>query len=245
MKGANHKFECQVKRNIIGLGNDHRLRALSRLWIEKSAKHRYCYNFKWMDRPVIQFPQDLLALEEIIWRVKPEIIIETGIARGGSLVFYASLLEMLGGKGRVIGVDIDIRNHNRKAIEKNRFSHRITMVVGSSIEPKVAERIRKLAQGKKTIVCLDSLHTHNHTLRELELYSPLVKKGGYIVVFDTVIQDMPAKFFPDRPWDKGNNPKTAVREFLKTTSRFEIDKDIENKLLITSAPDGYLKCVKD
>lgn len=198
-----------------------------------------------MDRPIIQFPQDILALQEIIWKVKPEIIIETGIAYGGSLVFYASLLELLGGTGKVIGIDIDIRRHNRKAIKKNKFSHRIIMIEGSSIEPKVVARIHKLVQGKKAIICLDSLHTHRHTLRELMMYSPLVKKGGYIIVFDTIIQDMPADFFPGRPWDKGNNPKTAVWEFLKTTSRFKIDKDIENKLLITSAPDGYLKCVKD
>lgn len=185
-------------------------------------------------------------MQEIIWRTKPDIIIETGIAHGGSLVFYASMLELLGGDGQVVGIDVEIRPPNRAAIESHPMFKRITMIEGSSIDEAVVEQVRQLARRKRNVlICLDSNHTHAHVLQELRLYAPLVTKGSYLVVFDTVIEDMPAGYFFDRPWDKGNNPKTAVWEFLKTTDRFEIDRDIPNKLLITVAPDGYLKCVKD
>jgi len=185
-------------------------------------------------------------MQEIIWRVKPNLIIETGIAHGGSLIFYASMLELIGGNGQVLGVDVDIREHNRVEIEKHPMFKRITMVQGSSTDEDVIKQIYDFARGRNPVlVVLDSNHTHAHVLRELELYSPLVTKGSYLVVFDTIIEDMPHDFFSDRPWGKGNNPKTAVWEFLKTNDRFEIDKDIENKVLITVAPDGYLQCVKE
>jgi cephalosporin hydroxylase len=184
-------------------------------------------------------------MQEIIWQVKPDLIIETGIAHGGSLIFYASMLELLGNNGQVLGIDIDIREHNRVEIEKHSMFKRITMIEGSSVDKDIAKQVYNFARDKKEIlVVLDSMHTHDHVLRELELYSPLVTKDSYLVVFDTVIEDMPEDFFPDRPWGKGNNPKTAVWEFLKTNNRFIVDKEIENKLLITVAPDGYLKCTK-
>lgn len=185
-------------------------------------------------------------MQEIIWRVKPDLIIETGIAHGGSLVFYASMLELLGNDGQVVGIDIDIRPHNRVEIEHHPMFKRIVLLQGSSVDDEVAEQVRSLAQGKRSVlVCLDSNHTHAHVLRELELYSSLVTKDSYLVVFDTIIEDMPVGSFTDRPWDKGNNPKTAVWEFLKTNDRFEPDQEIPNKLLITVAPDGYLKCVRE
>jgi cephalosporin hydroxylase len=187
-----------------------------------------------------------MALQEIIWQVKPDLIIETGIAHGGSLIFSASMLELIGGDGEVLGLDIDIRAHNRAEIEKHPLARRISMIEGSSVAPDVAAQVLQRAQGKRQImVVLDSNHTHDHVKRELELYSPLVTNGSYLVVFDTMIEDLPEDFSIGHSWGKGNNPKTAVWEFLKTSDRFVIDKDIENKLLITPAPDGYLRCVKD
>ncbi len=224
---------------------DERIERLTLDWINATAKQRYTYHFSWLGRPIIQFPQDVMAMQEIVWQVKPDLIVETGIAHGGSLIFYASMLELMGGEGRVLGIDVDIRAHNRVEIEKHPLSRRIQMIEGSSVDARVIARVRKLAAGKKSVlVALDSNHTHEHVRRELEHYSPLVTKGSYLVVFDTIIEDMPEDAFPDRPWGKGNNPKTAVHEFLKTNKRFVIDKSIEEKLLITVAPDGYLKCIK-
>ncbi len=211
----------------------------------ESCKAKYSYNFTWMGRPIIQYPQDIIAMQELIWKIKPDLIIETGIAHGGSLIFYASMLELIGGEGKVLGVDIDIREHNRKEIVKHPMYKRISLIEGSSINPSVAEQVYTYAKDVgRVLVCLDSNHTHDHVLRELELYAPLVTVGSYCVVFDTVIQDLPDELFPDRPWGKGNNPKTAVWEFLKTNDVFMIDNDIWRKLLISVAPDGYLKRVK-
>lgn len=239
-------FEVRNKVNIEKMGQDRKLRESAIKLIADSQKYEYSYHFSWLGRPVIQFPQDIITMQEIIWEVKPDLIIETGIAHGGSLIFSASMLELLGGDGQVLGIDIDIREHNRVEIEKHPMYKRITMIEGSSIDNSIAEQVYDFAKGKERIlVFLDSNHTHDHVLKEVELYSALVTKGSYLVVFDTIIEDMPEDFFPNRPWGKGNNPKTAVREFLKTNDRFEIDKEIENKLLITVAPDGYLKCVKD
>jgi len=240
------EFEQNKKSAIIKMANDNNLRSLTERWFINTCKYKYSYNFSWMGRPIIQFPQDILAMQEIIWQLRPDLIIETGIAHGGSLTFYASLLELIGENGQVLGIDIDIREHNRIEIEKHSMYKRITMIQGSSIDEETAKQVYELAEGKKQIlVILDSNHTHEHVLKELELYSPLVEKGSYLVVFDTVLEDMPEDLFLDRPWGKGNNPKTAVLEFLKINDRFEIDEQIENKLLITVAPSGYLKCIKD
>lgn len=227
------------------MNNKDNLQELTNQWFVESCKYKYSYNFSWMGRPIIQFPQDIMAMQEIIWQVKPDLIVETGIAHGGSLIFYASMLELIG-EGQVLGIDVDIRQHNRVEIEQHPMFKRITMIEGSSIDEEIAKQVYDLAKGKSRILLvLDSNHTHDHVLKELELYSPLVTKDSYLVVFDTVVQDMPEDFFPDRPWGKGNNPKTAVWEFLKTNKRFKVDKDIEAKLLITVAPDGYLKCLED
>jgi len=212
----------------------------------KSCEYRYSYNFSWLGRPIIQYPQDVMAIQEVLWKVKPDLVVETGVAHGGSLMLTASLLELIGGPGQVVGVDIEIRPQNRRAIEEHRLAPRIRLIEGSSIDAGVVAAVNELTRDKERIVViLDSNHTHEHVLRELECYSPLVRKGSYLIVFDTAIEDLPEDFFPDRPWGRGNNPKTAVREFLRRCNRFEVDAEIEGKLLLTVAPEGYLKCVKD
>ncbi|MFO1000207.1 MAG: cephalosporin hydroxylase family protein [Planctomycetaceae bacterium] len=240
------QFSQEVANNVKGLREDKDIQALSRIWLREITPYKYTYNFKWMGRPVIQLPQDMIALQELVWQIKPDLIIETGVAHGGSIVYSASLLELLGGDGLVVGIDIDIRAHNREAIEGHPMMKRIRLVQGSSIAPETVAEVRRLAEGRQRIlVLLDSNHTHDHVLGELEAYAPLVKAGSYVIVYDTLVDDMPASFFGDRSWGPGNNPKTAVAEFLRRSDRFEIDKDLDCKLLITVAPDGYLKCVKD
>ena len=240
------QFAQEVARNIHGLREDKEVQALSRVWLRETTPHKYTYNYTWMGRPIIQLPQDMIALQELVWQIKPDLIIETGIAHGGSIIYSASLLELLGGDGLVVGIDIDIRPHNRQAIEDHPMMKRIRLVQGSSISPETVAEVRQIAEGRQRIlVLLDSNHTHEHVLGELEAYAPLVQAGSYVIVYDTLVDDMPTSFFADRPWGPGNNPKTAVWEFLQRTDRFEIDKDLEGKLLITVAPDGYLKCVKD
>jgi cephalosporin hydroxylase len=208
-----------------------------------SNRDKYSYNFSWMGRPIIQYPQDMIAMQELIWAIQPDLIIETGIAHGGSLIYYASLLELIG-KGTVLGIDIDIREHNRREIEAHPMAKRIEMLQGSAIDETLVAEVARRAEGKQTVmVCLDSNHTHDHVLRELQLYAPFTTVGSYCVVFDTIVEDMPRGAY-DRPWDVGNNPKTAVWEYLKTNDDFEIDRSIDNKLLISVAPEGYLKRVK-
>jgi len=249
-----------VTENVEALAKDVELARLTSEWITRSALSRYSYNFEWLGRPIIQYPQDIVGLQELIWKIRPEVIVETGIAHGGSLILSASILALLDlcdaiDKGepldarvssrRVIGVDIDIRPHNRAAMEAHPLSRYITMIEGSSIEPDTIEQVHDTAgRGGATLVCLDSNHTHEHVLAELSAYAPLVTPESYCVVFDTVIEDMDSGMFPDRPWGRGDNPKTAVWEFLKEHSEFEIDHDLQNKLQITVAPDGYLRRVR-
>ncbi|MBU2621300.1 MAG: cephalosporin hydroxylase family protein [Proteobacteria bacterium] len=243
-------FEREVQDRIASNAEDRTLKNSAQAFMRASITPKYSYNFFWLGRPIIQYPQDIIAMQEIIWSVKPDLIIETGIAHGGSLIFSASMLELNAACGgpqdaEVLGVDIDIRAHNREAIEAHPMFKRITMIQGSSIAPDIIAQVHEHAKGyERILVCLDSNHTHEHVLAELEAYASLVSIGSYCIVFDTIIEDMPDNMFPDRPWGKGNNPKTAVREFLKTNNRFEIDKEMENKLLITVAPDGYLKRVR-
>jgi cephalosporin hydroxylase len=237
------QFREEVKSNIEGLQQDKALQSESLEWVGTTARHKYTYNFSWMGRPIIQFPQDMVAMQEIIWNLRPDVIVETGIAHGGSLVFYASMLELIG-HGEVLGVDIDIRQHNREAIEAHPMSKRISMIQGSSIDAAIVSQVRERIQGKKVLVVLDSNHTHEHVLQELRLYAPMVSVGSYCVVMDTVVEDMPEDAFPDRPWGKGDNPKTAVWAYLKENGDFEIDEAIHSKLLITVAPDGYLRRVR-
>jgi cephalosporin hydroxylase len=240
------RFTAEVAKNIETLKGAGDMQELSRLWFRMSAKLRYSYNFSWLGRPIIQLPTDIVALQEIIWSVRPDLIIETGVAHGGSLIFSASMLELLGADGMVVGVDIDIRAHNRAEIKKHPMSKRIKLLQGSSTSAEIIDQVRQEAKDRERImVMLDSNHTHQHVERELELYSPLVTKGSYLVVLDTVIEQMDEDAFPDRPWGPGDNPLTAVHQFLGKNDRFEIDRDIEAKILLTVAPDGYLRCVKD
>lgn len=249
-----NEFEQEVASRVAKNREDEALCAKASAFMEVSIASKYSYNFGWLGRPVIQYPQDLMALQELIWRIKPDLIVETGIAHGGSLIFSASMLALLdlcdaelgiasAGPGRkVLGVDIDIRAHNRAAIEAHPMASRIQMIQGSSIDPGTVEQVRAVAaEHTRVLVCLDSNHTHEHVLAELEAYGPLTSVDSYCVVFDTLVEDMPAELAFDRPWGPGNNPKTAVWEFIKSHSEFEIDKDIHDKLLITAAPEGYLR----
>ncbi|MCR6477852.1 cephalosporin hydroxylase family protein [Variovorax sp. ZS18.2.2] len=243
-------FEAEVAQRVAANETNLTLKKDAQNLMNSSIRAGYSYNFSWMGRPVIQYPQDLVAMQEIIWQVQPDLIIETGIAHGGSLIFSAAMLELnaaCGGPGdaKVLGLDIDIRAHNRQAIEAHPMSRRISMIEGSSTAPEVIEQVRQFASGRKSVlVCLDSNHTHAHVLAELEAYAPLATVGSYCVVFDTIVEDLPKEMYPDRPWGPGDNPKTAVHEYLKTHPEFEIDRAVDHKLMISVAPDGYLKRVR-
>ena len=253
-------FAAEVLNNIESIAKDTDLLELSNVWLRQAIGYNYAHNFSWLGRPILQLPQDIYAIQEIVWNVKPDLIIETGIAHGGSLILSASMLALLDycqaveqglpldprkSKRRVLGIDIEIRPHNRAAIEAHPMTHLIEMIEGSSVATDVVEQVKAAAKGyEKILVFLDSNHTHEHVLAELEAYAPLTSVGSYCVVCDTGIEDLPVGFCTDRPWGKGNNPKTAVWEFLKTNDRFEIDNMIEHKLLVTASPDGFLKCVK-
>ena len=250
-------FDSDCREEIKKQGDDLVLKSITADWFIKANSHKYSYHFRWLGRPIIQYPQDMAAMQEIIWEVRPDLVIETGIAHGGSLIFSASMLALLDltdaiqqkstlilgqSKRKVLGLDIDIRPHNREAIEAHPLASYIQMIQGSSIDQGVVEQVKSIARGySKILVCLDSNHTHEHVLEELKAYAPLVSKGSYCVVFDTIVEDLPKEMFPDRPWGPGNNPKTAVLEFLKTHPEFEIDKSIDHKILISVAPDGFLK----
>ena len=231
------------------MGDDRELATITRSWMARANPAKYSYHFEWMGRPIIQYPQDILAVQEIIWSVKPDFIIETGIAHGGSLILSASMLELnaiAGGPqdAQVLGLDIDIRAHNRAAIEAHPMARRIAMIEGSSVSVEVVSEVKARAAAKRSVlVMLDSNHTHDHVLAELDTYAGLASVGSYCIVFDTVIEDLPDGAFSDRPWGKGNNAKTAVWDFVNRHPEFEIDKSIQHKLLITVAPDGYLKRV--
>lgn len=265
-----NNFLAERKLNISKLKTDLSLQQSGLKLVSEAVRYNYSFNFDWLSRPIIQLPQDIVAMQEIVWKVKPDLILELGIAHGGSLILSASLLAMLdlceNGEAtiipdkikprRVVAVDIDIRAHNKKALENHPLYPRLTLIEGSSIDPNVVERVFKEAKDhKKILICLDSNHTHDHVLKELETYAPLTSLNSYCIVYDTIIEDMPNEMFDDRPWGKNNNPKTAVRKFLEILEResrtasdgrklkFELDKELESKLLLTSAPDGFLKRV--
>ena len=240
------EFIEERKLRVQANGNNESLLAAAENFNTESNKAQYSYNFSWMGRPIIQYPQDMMAMQEIIWNLKPDLIIETGIAHGGSLIYYASLLELIG-NGEIVGIDIDIREHNRLEIENHPMFKRINMIQGSSIDPLIVEKVKEFTIGKKTIlVTLDSNHTHEHVLAELNMYAPFVSLNSYIVVYDTIVEKLPQDYLPGhlRPWGIGDNPLTAVKDFLKENEQFEVDSAINNKLLISVAPDGYLKRIK-
>jgi len=251
------QFQSEVLTRIEAVSTNNSLRQSAAIFTQTSIASQYSYNFSWQGRPIIQYPQDMTAMQELIWEIKPDLIVETGIAHGGSLIFSASMLALLdmcdaieSGKSinpkvsnrKVLGIDIDIRAHNRSAIEAHSMASRIQMIQGSSIAADTIAQVHAVAaKYSRILVCLDSNHTHEHVLAELNAYAPLTSVDSYCVVFDTVVEDLPKELFPDRPWGPGNNPKTAVWEYLKTHPEFQIDKSIQHKLLITVAPDGYLK----
>ncbi|OMC34675.1 cephalosporin hydroxylase [Mycobacterium sp. GA-1841] len=253
------EFAEEVVARIEAMSRDDALNDRAAEFMQTSLLSRYSYNFAWMSRPIIQYPQDIVAMQELIWQVRPDLIIETGIAHGGSLIFSASMLALLDladaiesgttldpakPRRKVLGIDIDVRAHNREAIAAHPMASRIRMIQGSSVAPEVIGQVHEITAGyQHVLVCLDSNHTHTHVLAELEAYAPLTSVGSYCVVFDTIIDDVSADTFPDRPWSPGNNPRTAVRQYLTNHPEFEIDKSIQHKLLITVAPDGYLKRV--
>jgi cephalosporin hydroxylase len=254
-----NSFEEEVKNRVLNNGLNKKLCNEAHSFNVESLLAKYSYNFSALGRPIIQYPQDMIVMQELIWKVKPDLIIETGIAHGGSLILSASMLALLDmcdalqegvmldprkSKRKVLGLDIDIRQHNREEIESHPMSSRIQMILGSSIAPEVVEQVKVVAKDyQRILICLDSNHTHNHVLAELQAYASLTSIGSYCVVFDTVVEDMPKEMFLDRPWGPGDNPKTAVWEYLKNHPEFEIDKSIDHKLLISVAPDGYLKRV--
>jgi cephalosporin hydroxylase len=238
---AHPDYRAEKQQRIAGARNDAEFQALAKDFRTMALERHYMNNFSWLGRPLIQLPQDAMAMQELIWAVKPDLVVETGIAHGGSLILSASMLQLLG-HGEVLGVDIEIRPHNRKEIEAHPLAHRISMIEGSSVDAAVVTQVRAKAAGKKVLVCLDSNHTHEHVLAELNAYGPLVSPGSYCVVFDTFVEDMADDYvWTDRPWGKGNNPKTAVWEWLKSHPEFEIDRSVEDRLLVTSAPDGFLR----
>ena len=268
-KSEDRKFADYVRANIESAGRDAAFNGLSQVWVRECIRHNYAQNFTWLGRPVIQVPQDLYAIQELIWACRPDLIVETGIAHGGSLVMSASMLALLdycdavaaGGvldpqasRRKVVGVDIDIRAHNRAAIDAHPMRHKIHTIEGSSVAPEIARQIVAQAKGyDRVMVFLDSSHTHEHVLAELELYAPLVSKDSYCVVWDTGVEDLPADMCSNRPWGKGNNPKTAVHEYMRRLGeegrkasdggalQFDYDRTIEHKLMITASPDGFLK----
>lgn len=251
------EFEKEVAARLETVPGNAALQAAGAGFLRQSIAARYSYNFFWMGRPIIQYPQDIAAMQEVVWQVRPDVIIETGIAHGGSLILSASLLALLDlcdateagemldpakPRRRVVGVDIDIRAHNRAAIEAHPLSNRITMIQGSSIDEGIVAQVRAVVgEAKRVLVCLDSNHTHAHVLAELQAYAPMVSPGSYCLVFDTVVEDLPAELSFDRPWGPGNNPKTAVQEWLAGQQDFETDRSWDAKLIVSAAPDGFLR----
>lgn len=261
-------FQEECKARITSYPNS-QLEKAAQNFMDLSIGPKYSYNFSWLSRPIIQYPQDIVAMQELIWQVKPDLIIEAGIAHGGSLIMSASMLALIdyceaveagttldprATRRRVLGIDIDIRPHNLEAIKAHPMAHRISMIEGSSIAEETITQVRDFARGhERILVCLDSNHTHDHVLAELEAYAPLTSRGSYCCVFDTIVEDLPDGLFPDRPWAKGDNPKTAVREYLRRLEaegrsgvdgaplNLEIDKTVDAKLLISVATDGYLR----
>lgn len=251
------QFQQERKDAIDGYARDAAFEKLSQDWLRESMGRRYVYNFDWLGRPIIQYPQDMVAVQELIWATRPDVVVETGIAHGGSLILSASILAMLDyadavadgtlldpkhPRRRVVGIDIDIRAHNRSAIESHPMASRITMIEGSSISQDTVQKVRAaVGDAQRVMVFLDSMHTHDHVLEELRSYGPMVTSGCYLVVFDSLVEDLPAGFFADRPWDVGNNPKTAVHAWLPDNPAFEIDSAMATKLQVTVAPDGFLR----
>lgn len=239
---AHVDFIAERDERIKSFASDKEFIEISKQWRSMALERKYMNSFSWLGRPLIQFPGDVMAIQELIAAIRPTVVIETGVAHGGSLILSASMLKLNDISGRVIGVDVDVRPHNREAIQNHRLSDLITVYEGSSVDSMIVRKVKsQISPTDIVMVFLDSNHTHDHVMQELNSYSNLVSVGSYLVVFDTHVEDMPESYvWKDRPWGKGNNPKTAVHEWIKDNDNFEIDHDIENKIMLTSAPDGFL-----
>jgi len=231
------------------IGTPEAFSIISKAWLRSGWDTKYVYSFSWLGRPIIQLPEDMLRIQEVIFELKPDVIIETGVAHGGSLVFYAGLFKAMG-KGRVIGVDIEIRPHNRQAIEAHPLFDAITLVEGSSIEPHIVKTVKALVQPReKVIVMLDSNHTKAHVLAELEAYSDLVSVGSYIVAADGIMGDLVGAPRSENDWD-WNNPKAAAEAFLKSNANFIMEDPVlpfnEGQITegVTYWPGAWLRKIK-
>jgi cephalosporin hydroxylase len=212
--------------------------ALSKEWFQVSVDHKYSYQFDWLGVPIIQMPGDLVMFQDIVFRTQPDLIIETGVARGGSLIFWASMQKLCGINGNVLGIDIDIRDHAINAINGSRFTDQIRLILGSSTNPEIFSEVKQIAsEFKNVMVVLDSNHTHDHVMEELNLYADLVSSNNFLLVLDTVIDDL----IPDagRNWGPGKSPKSAVIEFMAKNDDFVNMKDLEDRANLTVAPHGY------
>lgn len=237
---AIEEFNKDKAQRIQALGSDEEMKKLSLQWLEKASEHKYIYNFDWLGIPIIHQPADIVAIQEIIWDKKPDVVIESGIAHGGGLLLYASILKILG-KGKVIGVEIDWREHNKKRLDAHPLSDMIEIIEADCLSDEAHDKLKSMIKPEdKVMVVLDSHHTHEHVLKELELFHKYVSPGQLMILPDTLIEYLPKGFYPDRPWDVGDNPATAIREFLKSHPEFEVDKMRNDKLLITEGIDGYL-----
>jgi cephalosporin hydroxylase len=237
--GATVTLDDGGERTTVDLYSRAGLDLLSNLWIKSAAEHRVMYEPTWLGRPIIQFPTDIVAIQELLWRVRPDLVIETGVAHGGSLVLSASILELVG-RGRVIGVDVEIRPHNRAAIDAHPLRRRIDLIEGSSIAADTLAAVREAASGARTVlVFLDSNHSEQHVLQELECYAALVTPGSYLVAHDGAqawVWDIPR----GKPEWKTDHPLTAIHEFLAHHPEVTIDPHW-TRYGITSSPDGWLK----
>ena len=265
------EFEQERRDAIAQYPNDAEWKDISAAWLSKAFRRKYMYNFSWLGRPIIQLPADMIAFQEIVWNVKPDLIIETGIAHGGSLILSASMLAMIDmaeasqnnsdinpkkSRRKVLGIDIDIRAHNRAQIEQHPFAPYIEMIEASSTADSTINAVKDFSKNFNTVlVCLDSNHVHDHVLKELEIYAPFVTRGSYCIVFDTIVEHLPDDMFPDRPWSHGNNPATAVMSYLEQIKQkpdigydqsplfLEVKKALDNKLLLSANPGGFLRRV--
>lgn len=239
------EFGKKARSQALALGQDRAVFDSSIDILLAANKYDYAYLWTWMGIPIIQLPADIMATQEVIWATKPDVIVETGVARGGSMVFMASLLELLG-NGKVIGVDIDIRAHNRDSIERNPLAKRISLIEGPSTSSSVVAKVRsEIPPGASVMVILDSDHSRDHVLAELRAYAGMVTPGCYLVVADTLLGELQ----PDaelrnrsKAWSKGNEPLSALKIFLEESDRFEVDPVINGKLILSSSTGGYLRC---
>lgn len=238
-------FAQRVRAKSEALGRDRQVFESAVATLHAADQYDYFYLWSWMGVPIIQLPADIMATQEVIWTTKPDVIIETGVARGGSVLFMASLLELIG-KGTVIGVDIDIRPHNRDSIERHPMARRVVLIEGPSTDPATLAKVKAaIPAGAAVMVVLDSDHGRDHVLAELRTYGPLVTKGCYLVVADTILGHFDPEQTPrnrSKVWLKGNEPLSALEAYLKETDRFEVDPVLNGKLILSSSPGGYLRC---